>query len=68
MTLDLSKSTQLAASYTVLSSSTNGNAPSAVSGITFGSDGTFSATYQSGATVPVFTIPLATVPSPNNMT
>ncbi len=68
MTLDLSKSTQLAASYTVLSSSTNGNAPSAVSGISFGSDGTLSATYQSGSTVPVYTIPLATVPSPNNMT
>jgi flagellar hook protein FlgE len=68
MTLDLSKSTQLAASYTVLSSSTNGNAPSAVSGISIGSDGTLSATYQSGSTVPVYTIPLATVTSPDNMT
>ena len=67
MTLDLSKSTQLSASYTVLSSSTNGSAPSAVSGVSIGADGTVSATYESGATQKVFTIPLATVPSPNNM-
>ena len=36
MSLDMSQTTQLATSYTILQASTNGNAPSQVSNITIG--------------------------------
>jgi len=68
MTLDLSQTTQLATSYTVLTASTNGNAPSQVSGVTIANNGTVSVTYQNGSSAPVYNIPLATVPSPDKMT
>lgn len=68
ITLDMAQTTQLATSYTVLDATTNGNAPSQVSGITIGSDGTLSVTYPSGTVVPVYTIPLANVTSPDSMT
>jgi flagellar hook protein FlgE len=67
MTLDMSQTTQLATSYTVLQASTNGNAPSQVNNITIGTDGTLSTSYQNGATVQQYTIPLATVVSPDSM-
>ncbi len=67
MTLDMSQSTQLATSYTVLTASTNGNAPSQVAGVSISKDGTVSVTYQNGSSAPVYTIPLATVPSPDAM-
>ena len=50
-TLDMSQSTQLATSYTILQASTNGNAPSQVSNITIGTDGTLSTVYQNGSTI-----------------
>ena len=68
MTLDLSQTTQLATSYTVLTASSNGNAPSQVSGVKIGTDGTVSVTYQNGSSAAVYDIPLATVPSPDKMT
>lgn len=68
MTLDMSQTTQLATSYTVLTASTNGNAPSQVSGVNITTDGTVSVTYQNGSSAPVYNIPLATVPSPDKMT
>ena len=67
ITLDLSQTTQLATSYTVLTASTNGNAPSQVAGVSVGTDGKVSATYQNGSSSVVYTIPLATVPSPDKM-
>jgi flagellar hook protein FlgE len=67
MTLDLSQTTQLATAYTVLTASTNGNAPSQVAGVSIGTDGKVSATYQNGSSSVVYTIPLATVPSPDKM-
>ena len=66
--LDMSQTTQLATSYTVLAASTNGNAPSQVSGVTIGTNGTLSVIYPTGTSVPVYTIPLATVTSPDSMT
>jgi flagellar hook protein FlgE len=51
-----------------VTASTNGVAPSEVSSVSIGADGTLSAVYQNGTTVPVYTIPLATVASPDNMT
>ena len=68
MTLDMAQTTQLATSYTVLTASTNGNAPSQVAGVNIAKDGTVSVVYQNGASASVYSIPLATVPSPNKMT
>ncbi len=68
MSLDMSQSTQLATSYTILQASTNGNAPSQVSNISIGTDGTLSTVYQNGATIQQYKIPLATVVSPDSMT
>jgi len=68
MTLDMAQTTQLATSYTVLTASTNGNAPSQVSGVNFATDGTVFVTYQNGSSAPIYSIPLATVPSPDKMT
>jgi flagellar hook protein FlgE len=67
MSLDMSQSTQLAAAYTILQASTNGNAPSQVSKVQIATDGTLSTVYQNGATVEQYNIPLATVISPDNM-
>ncbi len=67
MTLDMAQTTQLASNYTVLSASANGNAPSQVANVSISSNGTVSATYQDGKTTSAYTIPLATVASPDNM-
>lgn len=68
MTLDMSQTTQLATIYTILQASVNGNAPSQVASIAIGTDGTLSTVYQNGATVKQYSIPLATVVSPDSMT
>jgi len=67
-TLDISGMTQLATTYTPTTTTVNGNAPSGVSSVSIGSDGTLSAVYASGATVPIFSIPVANVPSPDSLT
>lgn len=68
MTLDMSQTTQLASAYTVLAASTNGNAPSPVSSVSVGSNGTVSVNYQNGQSNSPYTVPLATVQSPDHMT
>ena len=45
----------------------NGNAPSSISGIVIDNDGYVYATYENGSRVPAYRIPLATVPSPDNL-
>lgn len=65
--LDLSKMTQLATKYDVLEAKVNGNAPSGAELVEIGKDGTLYATYADGTRVAVYRIPLATVPSPDNM-
>jgi flagellar hook protein FlgE len=65
--LDLSQSSQLAADYTVIAASVNGNGPSAVDRIDIGADGTMFAVYENGTRVATYQIPLATVPSPDNL-
>ena len=67
-TLDLSKTVQLSTDYRVLDASVNGNAPSPVDRIEIDTDGTLYAIYESGARVASYKIPLADVPSPDNMT
>ena len=51
-----------------MAASANGNAPSTVSSVSISSNGTVSALYQDGKSVSPYTIPLATVSSPDNMT
>jgi flagellar hook protein FlgE len=66
--LDMSRMTQLGTGYTAISASANGNAPSPLDHVTIGNDGTLSFVYRDGASVPSFRIPLASVPSPDNLT
>ena len=68
MSLDLSNMTQLAASFNVTAASANGNAPSAVSGVSTAANGSLTFTYANGTSIPGYNIPLANVASPNNLT
>lgn len=66
--IDVSQTTELAEDFQVLAPTINGNKPSAVEGQEFDKDGTLYAVYGNGARVPIYQIPLATVPSPDNLT
>ena len=68
LSLDLSGTTQLATTYTPVNVEIDGNAPSAISGVIIDQDGVVLASYENGARVPVYRIPLATVSSPDNLT
>ncbi len=59
--------TQVAADYTVMRAEVNGNAPSAVRGVEFGSDGTLYAVFENGDRRATHRIPLADVRSPDNL-
>jgi flagellar hook protein FlgE len=65
-TLDMKGMTQLAGEYS-LTGTSNGNAPSAVESAEFASDGTVYAVYEDGSRIEAYRIPLATVPSPDNL-
>ncbi|MGE0212583.1 MAG: flagellar hook protein FlgE [Parvibaculaceae bacterium] len=67
LTLDFTGSSQLAADYTVFESPVNGTAPVGVDSVDITRDGTIYAVYENGARVPVYRIPLANVPSPDNL-
>ena len=67
LSLDFAGSSQLAADYTVFESPVNGNAPVGVDSIDISRDGLIYAVYGNGARVPVYKIPLANVPSPDNL-
>lgn len=68
LTIDLAGSTQLASPFSVKATTTNGSAPSAVSSVKIDVDGTVSEVFANGATKAIAKIPLATVPSIDNMT
>jgi flagellar hook protein FlgE len=68
MSLDLSKTTQLAAAFSVNSATANGSAPANLEGVSIGKDGTLSFTYTNGVSVPAYDIPLANVASPDSLT
>jgi flagellar hook protein FlgE len=68
LTLDVSKTSQLATDYTVLGAKVDGNPPSGVNLLEVSKDGTFYATFENGTRIAVYKIPLATVTSPDNMT
>jgi flagellar hook protein FlgE len=65
-TLDMAGMTQLAGEYS-LTGTSDGNAPSAVKSAEFASDGTVYAVYEDGSRIEAYRIPLATVPSPDNL-
>ena len=67
LTLDMTGSTQLATDFTPMNVTINGNAPSSISGINIDNDGTVYATYENGSRVAAYRIPLANVPSPDNL-
>jgi flagellar hook protein FlgE len=68
VTLDMGQSTQLATDYTVLDAEVNGNAPSEVDRVEIADDGTLYVVFQNGARQGTYRIPLANVPSPDNLT
>ena len=67
LNLDLSSMSQLAADYTVTQGQVNGNAPDGITKVTIGSDGTVTAEYNDGSSAALYRIPLADVPSPDNL-
>ncbi len=66
--LDLTQTTQLALTYTVLKATVNGNAPSGVESIEFSNDGTVYAQYENGTFMALYRVPLAKVQSPDQLT
>lgn len=68
MSLDVSKTSQLAADYSVLAVNADGNGPSAVMSVKISNDGTVSETYANGTTRAKYRVPLATVISPDQLT
>ena len=68
LSLDLSSTTQLASSFAVNSSTINGSAPGSVTGITISQNGTLSFQTSGGTSTAAYEIPLAKVPSPDNLT
>jgi len=67
LVLDVSESSELADDFQILGSNVNGNQPSSVESVDFAADGTLYAVYGNGARVGIYRIPLATVPSPDNL-
>jgi flagellar hook protein FlgE len=67
MALNLSGMTQLAGSFAVSAATANGNAAASISSVTIGTDGTLSYQLTNGSTVSAYKIPLANVPSPDNL-
>ncbi len=67
MTLNLSSMTQLAGNFAVSTSQVNGNAAASVSSVTVSPDGTLSYNLTNGSTVAAYQIPIADVPSPDNL-
>lgn len=67
LTLDLGRSTQLAADFTITQMTLNGNEPSSIEKIQISENGTVSTIYRDGSIVGLSRIPLATVISPDNL-
>jgi flagellar hook protein FlgE len=65
-TLDLSAMTQVADDF-AFKPNVNGNAPSSIDKVEVDTDGTLYAIYSDGTRLATYKIPLATVPSPDNL-
>jgi flagellar hook protein FlgE len=66
-TMNMSSVTQVASSFS-FKANVNGNAPSSIEKVDINSQGVVNAILQNGTQIPIYTIPLATVPSPDNLT
>ena len=66
--ISLGSTTQLATTFGVTTATANGNAPSKLSSVKIGTDGTVTDIYASGAQLATYKIPIATVESPDNLT
>jgi flagellar hook protein FlgE len=66
MTLDFSAMTQVAAEFQ-FKASVDGNAPSSIEKVDVDTSGTMYAVYNDGTRLATYHIPLATVPSPDNL-
>ncbi len=67
LTLDISKTSQLAADFTVLNAQVNGNAASGFELLEIDENGTMFSSFSDSSRVETFVIPLASVPSPDNL-
>jgi flagellar hook protein FlgE len=67
ISVNISGLTQLASGF-ANTSDLNGNAPSKLSSVTIGTDGTLTGVYASGATATLYDIPVVTVTSPDSLT
>ncbi|MGO7976105.1 flagellar hook protein FlgE, partial [Rhizobium ruizarguesonis] len=65
ITMDYSDFTQLSSDFSATVSA-DGQAASALSSVSIGTDGVVSVSYSNGATKALYQIPLATVASPDN--
>jgi flagellar hook protein FlgE len=68
LNLNVGSTTQLASPFALSNNTVNGNAPANFQSLSVSTNGTLSEVYSNGATIPIFTIPLATVASINNLT
>lgn len=67
LTIDMATSSQLAADFTVLDATVNGNAASGFELLEIDSTGTMFSSFSDSSRVESFKIPLANVPSPDNL-
>ncbi|WP_108662730.1 flagellar hook protein FlgE [Acuticoccus kandeliae] len=67
LNLNITSTTQLAAEFEPLEIAVNGNAPARVQGVSISEDGRISAIYEDGAQVEFYRLPLANVPSPDQL-
>ena len=68
LAIDISQSTQVASAFNVSTATINGSAPSKLDHVTIGSDGTVTSVYANGVQANTYRIPLADVPSEDNLT
>ncbi len=67
VSLDLGNTTQLAASFNVTAATANGNAPSGITSVSVGANGSLTFNYANGTSNSAYEIPLANVVSPDNL-
>jgi flagellar hook protein FlgE len=68
LNINIGSTSQLAGAFSISNNTVNGNAPANFQSLSVSTNGTLSEVYSNGTTIPIFTIPLATVASINNLT
>ncbi len=68
LSVNLDQTTQLASSFAVSTATINGNAPGTLTSVSISQSGVLSFNYGNGSITPVYTIPLAKVAAPDNLT